>query len=260
MTNRMVIFQGQTNWLMAPVFIGDKTELAQESATRSCDKNWGVIARHFLQVKTKDEFVEASAWAHGQYHDTAGGQTAKKVKIFKRPDEMPDEVLVVHEDLGVSGIHAIGVCPTCGRTHFMHYRPDKTAFSTGNRCLTCAAILHIQGQLPSQKAWEEALDKYNKPAPSFRMAVPADFPQISQQVQEYASKREKPPTDEEFAAAERGFLAEMLKDDIAARHMGEPLKISKIVRFSGNAFFYEVIFLDWSSTVLHGQYLIPLEK
>lgn len=260
MTSRMVLFKGQTSWLMTPEFIGDKAELAQESATRSCDKNWTVIARHFLQVKTKDEFIEATNWAQALYHDTAGDQAPKKVRVFKRPDEAPDEILVIYEDLGVSGINAIGVCPTCGRTHLMLLRPDKTSFSTGNKCLTCAAELRTQGHLPSQKAWEEALDKYNKPAPSFRMAVPGDFQYISQQVQELASQREKPLADEEFAAAERGMLAEMLKDEIAAAHMGEPVKISKIVRFLGNEPCFEVIFRDWNTTVLPSRYLIPLEK
>lgn len=97
---------------MTPEFIGDRTELAQESATRSCDKTWTVIARRFTQAKTKDEFSEVSAWAQGLYHDTDSEQAPKKIREFKRPDEMPDEVLVVHEDLGVSGIHALGVCPT----------------------------------------------------------------------------------------------------------------------------------------------------
>lgn len=100
MTKRVVLFKGQTNWLMTPEFVGDKAELSNESATRSCDKSWLAIAQRFIQVKTKEDFNDTTIWAQGLYHDTAGEQKLKKVRVFKRPNEMPDEILVIYEDLG----------------------------------------------------------------------------------------------------------------------------------------------------------------
>lgn len=262
MTTRVVLFKGHTNWLMTPEFIGDRAELAQESATRSCDKNWTAIARRFTQAKTKDEFSEVSTWAQGLYHDTAGEQAPKKIRVYKRPDEMPDEVLVVHEDLGVSGLHTLGVCPTCGRTHFVTFRPDKTTLSTGMRCLTCAAKLQLQGQLPSQEEWAAALDKYNAPTPSYRVSTPDDFPHISQKLWEYAaSKKDEPaPSSETIAAGAREWLREEMRDQNAAKNMGKPVKISKIVQYTGGEFLFEVIFRDWSSALLRSRYLIPLDN
>lgn len=62
MTKRVVLFKGQTNWLMTPEFVGDKAELSNESATRSCDKSWLAIAQRFIQVKTKEDFNDTTIW------------------------------------------------------------------------------------------------------------------------------------------------------------------------------------------------------
>lgn len=262
MTTRVVLFKGQTNWLLTPEFIGDKEELERGSATRSCDKNWAAIARRFARAKTKDDFASVSAWAQELYHDVAGNQAPQKIKVFKRPDEMPDEVLVVYEDLGASGIHAVGVCPICGRTHFITFRTEKVAPAPGKRCLTCAADLRFQGQLPSREEWVEALDKYNKPTPSYRVATPDDFPHITQKLREYAaSKKDEPmPAPEAIAAGAKQWLSEEMRDQNAAKNMGEPVKISKIVQYMGGEFLYEVIFRDWSTSLLRSRYLIPIEK
>lgn len=260
MTRRVVLFKGQTNWMMTPEFIGDKDELAKESATRSCDKNWAIIARRFIQAKTAEEFGKASTWAQGLYHDTAGDKTPKKLRPFKNPDDLPDEALVVYEDLGVSGIQAVGMCPACGRTHFITYRPDKTVSSSGRKCLTCATKLRFLDPLPGDVVWAEAIDMYNKPAPSYRIATPDDFPHISQKLQEYAESREEPITEEEIATGAREWLAEEMRDENAAKNMGEPVKISKIVRHAGDEFQFEVLFRDWSTAVLRGRYLIPIKK
>lgn len=262
MTTRTVLFKGQTNWLMTPEFIGDKNELAQESATRSCDKNWTTIAPRFIQARTKDEFSDVSIWAQGLYHDLSNEQKPKEIRAYKRPDEMPDEILVVYEDLGATGIQTIGVCPTCGRVHFITLLPNRTLLSSGTKCLTCASDLRIQGQLPSIEEWAEALDKYSKPAPSYRVATPDDFPHISQKLHEYATTRNdgKLSSPEAFAAAARGWLMEEMRDENAAKHMGDPIKISKIVQYTGYEFLFEVIFRDWSTALLRGRYLIPLEK
>jgi len=261
MTTRIVLFKGQTNWFVTPEFIGDKEELAQESATRSCDKRWPVIARRFIQVKTKDEFIATSSWAQKLYHNTAGDQPAQKIKVFKHLDEMPDEVLVVYEDLGVSGFHAIGVCPNCGRAHIISFRPDETSPSPTLHCLTCAANLRVQGVLPSQEQWAEALEKYNKPAPFFRLATPDDFPHITEKLTEYAaSKKDEPTPPDVIAAGAREWLSEELKDQNAAKHMGESVKISKIVQYTGSEFMFEVIFRDWSTALVRSRHLIPLEK
>lgn len=261
MTTRVVIFKGQTGWLQTPEFNGDKDELAQASATLSCDKNWRMIARRFIQAKTKEEFAEASAWAQSLYHNSACETKPAEIREFKRPDETVDETLVVYEDLGVSGIHAIGVCPTCGRSHVIWYRPDKTVSSPGMKCLTCAARLRVYEPLPSQEEWTKAIDMYQMPAPSFRLATPDDFPHIAQKLKEYTAAKQEPElTGEQLAAASYGWLGEEMGSDIAANHMGEPVKIAKIVQYTGGEFRFEIMFKDWSTAVVRSRYLIPLKK
>lgn len=246
---------------MTPEFIGDKDELAKESATRSCDKSWAIIARKFIQAKTEKEFGEASAWAQKLYHDTAtGNEASKKLQTFHGPDDLPDEVLVVYEDLGVSGIQTVGVCPSCGRTHFITYRPDKSISFPSQKCLTCASRLRFLDALPGEPAWADAIDMYNMPAPSHRIATPGDFPHISQKLREYAESKGEPVNDETIAAGAKEWLAEEMRDENAAKNMGEPVKISKIVRYTGDEFQFEVLFRDWSTAVLRERYLIPIKK
>lgn len=258
MTRRVVIFKGQTSWVQTPEFTGDKDELAKESPTLSCDKNWPMIARRFVQAKTREEFSEASIWAQGLYHDTASENRPVKIRLFKRPDDTLDETLVVYEDLGVTGIQTVGVCPVCGRTHLIWYRPDKSV-SSAIQCLTCGAKLRVLDPLPTQEEWAEAIDMYKKPAPSYRLAVPSDFPHIAQKLKEYAEKKQEALTEEQLAGAANEWLKDEIKSDIAAKHLGEPVKISKIVQYTGGEFRYEVMFRDWSTAILRSRYLIPLE-
>lgn len=258
MKSRVVLFKGQTNWLMSPVFYGDKTELAQSSATRSCDKNWTTISRKFMLAKTKDEFAAVSKWAQELYHDTAAPTEVKPVTIYKSTDDVPDELLVVYEDLATTGIHVIGECSVCGRTHVLVCRPDKTINTAGGKCLTCGGKLFVRGTLPGLDAWGAILDKYQLPAPSFRIAVPDDFPHIKETLRkpEVVKKDKSLETEEGVNAAAKEWLSEIMKDHNAVSHMGEPVKISKIVGYSGDEFLLEVIFKDWSSAIVRERFLI----
>lgn len=256
MKKRQVIFKGQTSWFMTPEFIGDKDELAQSSGTQSCDESWGMIARRFIHAKTKDEFSKASAWAQRQYHDSAKSSQSQEPGLYRLPDTTLDEILVVHEDLGTTGIQAMAQCSACGRTHFLIYRPDKTT-NAAERCLTCASQLITRGAMPSPEAWGAALDMYREPAATYRIAVPGDFPEIERTLKEVAAKRqdENLASDEGFDAAAKKWLTDMMKDSNAAAHMNAPVKILKIVGYSGDEFIYEVLFRDWSTAVLRSRFL-----
>lgn len=259
MTRRVVLFKGQTSWVQTPEFVGDKDELMKESTSLSCDENWTKIARTFIQSRTKDEFSKASVWAQGLYHDTMAENCLAKIRLFKRPDDTLDETLVVYEDLGVTGIQAVGSCPVCGRTHLVWYRPDKIISST-MQCLTCGARLKFLDPLPTKEEWFEAIDMYKKPTPSYRLAAPDDFPHITQTLKEYAEKRQETLTEEQLAGAASEWLKDEMKNDIAARHLGDPVKILKIVQYTGGEFRYEIMFRDWSTAILRGRYLVPLYK
>lgn len=110
--------------------------------------------------------------------------------------------------------------------------------------------------------WEEVLKKYNKPAPSYRIATPDDFPHITKTLQEYAASKNDASlsSPEAIAAGAREWLREEIRDTNAAKNMGEPVKISKIIQYTGSEFILEVIFRDWSTAVLRSRYLIPLRK
>ena len=259
MTRRVVLFKGQTSWMQTPEFVGDKDELMKESTTLSCDKNWPQIARIFIQSKTKDEFSAASLQVQGLYHDTMAKNRLEKLRLFKQPDDTLDETLVVYEDLGVTGIQAVGTCPVCGRTHLIWYRPDKTISST-MQCLTCGARLRVLDPLPTKEEWAEAIDMYKKPTPSYRLATPDDFPHITQKLKEYAEKKQEVLTEKQLAGAASEWLKDEIKNDIAAKHLGDPVKILKIVQYTGGEFRYEIMFRDWSTAILRRRYLISLNK
>lgn len=260
MKRRLVIFKGQTGWFMTPEFFGDKNELAKESKTKSCDETWTMIARKFTQAKTKEEFSEVNAWAQGLYHDSETPAQPQEICTYTLPETLPDEVLVVYEDLGVTGIQMIADCSVCGRTHFLVYNPDKTIEDDAVKCQSCASKLIVHGAIPSIDAWKDALEMYRKPAPSYRMAIHDDFPEIKKTLLEYAAKKQdKSMSREELEASSKTWLAEIMKDSNAASHMGAPVKLLKIVEYTGGEFIFQVLFRDWSTAVVRSRFLKSLQ-
>ncbi len=256
MKKRIVLFKGQTGWFMTPEFIGDKEELLKGPAGKSCDENWAMIARKFTQAKTKEEFSKMSAWAQRLYHDGAAPAQSQDIQLYSLPETLPDEVLVVYEDLGATGIQILANCSVCGRTHFLVYRPDKST-DASLQCLSCASKLVVRGTLPGPDAWSDALDMYRKPAPSYRLAVPEDFPSIQKALREAAEKKQI--CEEDIASAAKTWLADSMKDSGAASHMNAPVKILKIVGYSGDEFIYQVMFRDWSTAVVRARFLKSLK-
>lgn len=221
MTHRIVVFIGRSGWFMTPEFVGDKKELAQFRAGESCDQTWSQIARKFSSAKTLLEFKEVSDWAQAQYHRQQ--PTIAPPILYHPPSSTPDEMFIVYEDLAVAGISSLGQCPFCGRAYPVHYLPDGSIKSPSHQCLTCGTTLREMEELPSRERWGEALELYHSEPASLCIS-----PDVKH------------------------------KDSVAAAHVGQPVKIQKLITYECGKFRYEVLFRDWQTAKVNEDELIPV--
>ena len=214
MPRRVVIFKGRAGWFSTGEFYGDKEELESIQSKDTCDVNWDRIAKLFQKVKTLDDFQKVACWATRQYHSSV--TPAKQEEILKAMpllahqilNEHPDEMLIVYEDLGQTGIKTFCRCPNCGRAYPVTYKLDGTIDASVYQCLTCGVLLDWAEPMPSVDLWAEALEMYKAP--------PATYKVVTGQV----------------------------SNSVAREHMGAPVKILKIVEYQHDQMIFEVQFRD----------------
>lgn len=222
MTHRIVVFIGRSGWFMTPEFVGDKKELEQFRGGERCDQTWTQISRKFSSAKTLLEFKEVSDWAQAQYHGQQS--TITPPILYHLPASVPDEMFLVYEDLAVTGISSLGQCPFCGRAYPVHYLPDGSVKSPGIQCLTCGTTLREMEELPTRDMWGQALELYH--------SEPASL----------------------CISSEVGH-----RDPVAAAHVGQPVKIQKLLTYECGKFRYEVLFRDWQTAKVSADELSPTD-
>lgn len=216
MTHHQVIFAGRKGWFTAPVFVGDKKELAHFRAGYSCDLNWSVIAHTFERCGTLDEFAKTAEWAANAYHYPLGNQPKYTgVQAYRGAGPM-DSPLFVHEDLSKTGLYYELQCASCNVVHPFKFLPSGQAILSPRTCCFCGAPLECTSLLPTAEAWQQALDLIQAPPKTYCINPRCD-----------------------------GAL-----DSIASIHSGAPLKCDKIVTYREGLFHIEVLFQDWSRAII----------
>lgn len=214
MTRRIVIFSGRGGWWRTDEFNGDKAELELFRAGDSCECDWHTIARRFSAAKTLSQFQAVTQWAKRQYHSHLS-QRSSVPQLFRSLNSAPDEILIVHEDLGATGIESFVRCPNCGRAYPVKYKLNGTMESPAYACLSCGSLLNLIEPMPTLGQWEEALKIYRDPPATYCVLKDSNA----------------------------------IRDPIAKAHAGCPVKVRKIARYDAGCseMIFEVLFRDWKT-------------
>lgn len=232
LTRRVVFFKGREGWYSTGEFVGDKTELETAKSQDTCEANWKTISRVFQNAKTVADFQKAAAWANHLYHsnvptpneDAPTPPAGASIMVSRALEKNPDEILMVYEDLGATGIHSFCRCPNCGRAYPLVYKPDGGVSFPTLACLTCGIALDWAEPMPSTAQWEHVIQMYKE--------VPATYKIADGQIH----------------------------DQIAREHQGQPVKILKIVGYEDKKVVFQVQFRDWKTAMVWDTELIPCQK
>lgn len=221
------MFKGREGWFSSREFVGDKEELAQAGGHESCTASWTAISRVFQNVKTLTEFQRAISWATHLYQsDIPKGHEQEPVLPSDMPlmaaralEKDPDEVLIVYEDLGSTGIKTFLRCPNCGRAYPVAFKLDGTLDASFYTCLSCGTPLDWAEPVPSNETWLRALETYRTPPATYKVH------------------------------------SGTVLDQVAREHAGKPLKILKIVCFEAEECVFEAQFRDWKTALVRASEL-----
>ncbi len=231
LTRRIVIFKGREGWFSTREFVGDRRELEAIHSQDTCEATWKSISRAFQGVKTLQEFQTTASWAEHLYHSAVESPQEDPPSL---PDDMPllaarglekdpDEILVVYQDLGATGIRSFCRCPSCGRAYPITYDVDgKVSFSTA-LCLSCGTPVDWSEPMPSEEAWQTALKMYKEPPATYKIKD------------------------------------DMVHNQIAREHAGHPVKLLKIIGFESNKMTFEAQFRDRKTALVYPSELAPCE-
>jgi len=229
---RVAIFKGREGWFSTREFIGDKTELESVHSQDTCEANWKSIARVLQNAKTIKDFQQAAQWVQHLYHSSTPTQTQNAPEVPKGTllqasralEKNPDEMLIVYEDLGATGIKSFCRCPNCGRAYPLTYKPDGTVPIPTIACLSCGIALDWAEPMPSTALWGAAIKMYHEAPATYKIG------------------------DGE------------IHDIIAREHQGCPVKILKIVGFDNGKMIFEVQFRDWKTALVWDTELVPFQE
>lgn len=229
LTRRIIIFKGREGWFSTKEFVGDKRELEAIHSQDTCEATWKSIARAFQGVKTLEDFQTTASWAEHLYHS---GVECPQEDPPSLPGDMPllaarglekdpDEILVVYQDLGATGIRSFCRCPSCGRAYPLTYDVNgKCSFATAV-CLSCGTPVDWSEPMPSEGTWQGALKMYKEPPATYK-------------IKDYSAR-----------------------DQVAREHVGCPVKLLKIVGFERDEIIFEVQFRDWKTALVRSSELAP---
>lgn len=124
----------------------------------------------------------------------------------------PDKIVVVYEDLGTTGIKSTFRCPNCGMFYPVEFRPDGTiSYRQTTPCITCGSKLTLSEPIPKETQWSTAIDMLHNPPATYKVVDDVEF------------------------------------DPVAKEHLGQPVKILKIIGFEASYIIFEVQFRDWKT-------------
>ena len=229
LTRRIVIFKGRDGWFSTREYVGDRRELEAIHSQDTCEVTWKSIARAFQGVKTLEDFQTTASWAESLYHS---GVECPQEDPPSLPNDMPllaarglekdpDEILVIYQDLGATGIRSFCRCPSCGRAYPLTYDTNGKCSFTTAVCLSCGTPVDWSEPMPSEEAWQTALKMYNEPPATYEIKD------------------------------------DTAHDQIAREHAGHPVKILKIIGFERDEMTFEVQFRDWKTALVHPSELAP---
>ena len=218
-TRRIVLFTSRAGWWQTDEFVGDKDELEAERAVETCDCGWRKIARRFFECRTLAEFQAAAEWAVRQYHSQLPAPLVRpKLYHGHTMATRPDEIMIVREDLGVTGINSFLRCPTCGQMYPVTFMNDGMLRMPSPTCLTCGSPMVWFEAVPSPDAWTTAVKMYRQPPATFIVTT----------------EKEK------------------VRDPVAKLKYGQPVKLAKIVQYdpATRELVFEAVFRDWRTALV----------